>query len=368
MLFGAYAGFLGAYYGDTQWPASAPAWLAGMRRLAHHGRPLRLARPRPDRRRHRDHARGRGHHERGCSRPSSARAIRAWARPRRSRSRCSTGCPIVGIDALRPAARRLPRPHRHRCRWTWMFRRTNIGLNLRAAGEKPEALDAAGVSVFATRSYAVLATGSWPASAAPTSSIVGAGALHAVHQQGQGSWPSSSPCSPAGARCGSCPARSCSALAVARRLAADVGITHLDRLRPHAPLRRHHRRAGPLRPPGLSAARPRAALRARHSIWEGALDARSRLHPERRPDDGVARACSPRRRQITYHYDPAFIEAFRRTERKVGGDLPHEERHPAHAGRGDPGARGGGARRSSGRVRLCSTSSPASSARAWATG
>src|SRR5204863_215036 len=41
----------------------------------------------------------------------------------------------------------------------WMFRATNIGLNLRAAGEKPEALDAAGVSVVATRSYAALATG-----------------------------------------------------------------------------------------------------------------------------------------------------------------------------------------------------------------
>src|SRR5207253_586798 len=42
---------------------------------------------------------------------------------------------------------------------TWVFRSTNIGLNLRAAGEKPDALDAAGVSVLATRSYAALATG-----------------------------------------------------------------------------------------------------------------------------------------------------------------------------------------------------------------
>src|SRR5207302_8567094 len=42
---------------------------------------------------------------------------------------------------------------------TWVFRSTNIGLNLRAAGEKPEALDAAGVSVVATRSYAALSTG-----------------------------------------------------------------------------------------------------------------------------------------------------------------------------------------------------------------
>lgn len=41
----------------------------------------------------------------------------------------------------------------------WVFRATNVGLNLRAAGEKPEALDAAGVSVVATRSYAALATG-----------------------------------------------------------------------------------------------------------------------------------------------------------------------------------------------------------------
>ncbi len=42
---------------------------------------------------------------------------------------------------------------------SWIFRRTNAGLNLRAAGEKPEALDAAGVSVVATRSYAALCTG-----------------------------------------------------------------------------------------------------------------------------------------------------------------------------------------------------------------
>lgn len=41
----------------------------------------------------------------------------------------------------------------------WTFRATNIGLNLRAAGEKPEALDAAGVSVIATRSWAELAAG-----------------------------------------------------------------------------------------------------------------------------------------------------------------------------------------------------------------
>lgn len=41
----------------------------------------------------------------------------------------------------------------------WLFRRTHMGLNLEAAGSMPAALDAAGVSVAATRSAAVLATG-----------------------------------------------------------------------------------------------------------------------------------------------------------------------------------------------------------------
>lgn len=41
----------------------------------------------------------------------------------------------------------------------WMMRRTHLGLNVRAAGDKPAALDAAGVSVRATRSWAVLFAG-----------------------------------------------------------------------------------------------------------------------------------------------------------------------------------------------------------------
>jgi simple sugar transport system permease protein len=41
----------------------------------------------------------------------------------------------------------------------YAFRRTNLGLNLQAAGDKPEALDAAGVSVGMTRGAAVIATG-----------------------------------------------------------------------------------------------------------------------------------------------------------------------------------------------------------------
>lgn len=42
---------------------------------------------------------------------------------------------------------------------TWLFRASYVGLNLEAAGANPAALDAAGISVVATRSAAVLATG-----------------------------------------------------------------------------------------------------------------------------------------------------------------------------------------------------------------
>ena len=41
----------------------------------------------------------------------------------------------------------------------WLFRRTHMGLNLQAAGDRPAALDAAGVSVKTTRALAVLSTG-----------------------------------------------------------------------------------------------------------------------------------------------------------------------------------------------------------------
>jgi len=68
----------------------------------------------------------------------------------------------------------------------WIFRSTNIGLNLRAAGEKPEALDAAGVSVVATRSYAVLATGALTGLGGAYLAIVGTGGFQPFLTQGQG--------------------------------------------------------------------------------------------------------------------------------------------------------------------------------------
>ena len=67
----------------------------------------------------------------------------------------------------------------------WIFRSTNIGLNLRAAGEKPEALDAAGVSVAR-------------------------GAFSRSSRRGRASWRSSSPCSPADGRSASSSPRSSS--------------------------------------------------------------------------------------------------------------------------------------------------------------
>jgi general nucleoside transport system permease protein len=57
----------------------------------------------------------------------------------------------------------------------WMFRRTAIGLNLQAAGDKPGALDASGVSVAATRTAAVLATGALAGLGGAYMSEVGAG-------------------------------------------------------------------------------------------------------------------------------------------------------------------------------------------------
>jgi simple sugar transport system permease protein len=68
----------------------------------------------------------------------------------------------------------------------WIFHSTNIGLNLRAAGEKPEALDQAGVSVKATRSWAALATGGFAGLGGAYLSVVGAGIFTPFITQGEG--------------------------------------------------------------------------------------------------------------------------------------------------------------------------------------
>ena len=68
----------------------------------------------------------------------------------------------------------------------WVFRSTNIGLNLRAAGEKPEALDAAGVSVVATRTWAELSAGALIGLGGAFLSVVGSGVFVAFLTHGQG--------------------------------------------------------------------------------------------------------------------------------------------------------------------------------------
>jgi ABC-type uncharacterized transport system permease subunit len=58
---------------------------------------------------------------------------------------------------------------------TWVYRATYLGLSLEAAGNKPSALDAAGVDVIRTRSVAVLSTGFLAGLGGAYMTIVGAG-------------------------------------------------------------------------------------------------------------------------------------------------------------------------------------------------
>lgn len=67
-----------------------------------------------------------------------------------------------------------------------VFRRTGLGLNLTAAGEKPAALDVAGVSVTATRLSAVLATGALAGLGGAYLAQVGAGLFVPFMTGGQG--------------------------------------------------------------------------------------------------------------------------------------------------------------------------------------
>jgi general nucleoside transport system permease protein len=57
----------------------------------------------------------------------------------------------------------------------WVLNSTNLGLNFRAAGEKPEALDASGINVIAIRVLAVLVAGGLAGLGGGYMSIVGAG-------------------------------------------------------------------------------------------------------------------------------------------------------------------------------------------------
>jgi len=68
----------------------------------------------------------------------------------------------------------------------WLLRRTHVGLNVKAAGDKPAALDAAGVSVVATRSWAVLFAGAMAGLGGAYLSIVVAGLFQDTVVGGRG--------------------------------------------------------------------------------------------------------------------------------------------------------------------------------------
>jgi general nucleoside transport system permease protein len=68
----------------------------------------------------------------------------------------------------------------------WVLRRTHVGLNIRAAGDAPGALDAAGVSVFSTRSWAVLFAGAMAGLGGAYLSIVAVGLFQDTVVGGRG--------------------------------------------------------------------------------------------------------------------------------------------------------------------------------------
>jgi general nucleoside transport system permease protein len=68
----------------------------------------------------------------------------------------------------------------------WTLRRAHVGLNIRAAGDAPAAVDAAGVSVFATRAGAVLFAGAMAGLGGAYLSIVATGLFQDTVVGGRG--------------------------------------------------------------------------------------------------------------------------------------------------------------------------------------
>ena len=68
----------------------------------------------------------------------------------------------------------------------WLLRRTHLGLNIRAAGDKPAALDAAGVSVKATRATGTIFAGTMAGLGGAYLSIVSAGLFQNTVVGGRG--------------------------------------------------------------------------------------------------------------------------------------------------------------------------------------
>ena len=299
MLFGAYVRLRGRLLrrlrpGSASWPAPA----AGAAVSPDHGRALRALRPRPDRGRDRHHARRGGASPRSSSTRSSPRRRPTLGAHRPGLDPVAVGHPggrrrrLERREPVQPAAASSTSAWPSWSWWPGPCAAPTSGLNLRAAGDKPLALDAAGVSVERhPHAGPCSSPGRWPAWAAPTCRSSAAGLFEAFITQGRGFI-----------------AIVLAMLARGRALWVVIGSflfgislsisdalqiagrRHLDRRGVHAALRDRDPGPAALRPPGLPAGGARPAVRARGAVMEIDPTVRACARP---PDEAYAPAARP---------------------------------------------------------------------------
>ncbi len=190
--------------------------------------------------------------------------------PARRRMSISPACrdiPVIGPALFTHHLRRLPGAAAWSRCWPGSTGARNLGLNLQAAGDKPAALDVAGVDVVRTRSVAVLFTGALAGLGGAYLANVGAGIFVPFMTNGAGFigivLAMLARGRPLWVLIGRAALRR---LPVADHGAAGRGHQHSDRRHPDAALRGGHADAGDLRPPGEPAGGPRPALRTRRPL------------------------------------------------------------------------------------------------------
>ena len=252
-----------AYYTGSFWLGFLAGGLGGMAVALFMVLLLHPPRPEPDRHRHRAHPRRRGADGAAALLPVQPHLSAPLGRRRWSHCRCWTRFPCWARRCSATISSSI---------WRsllviglgWLFRRTYIGLNLEAAGDKPAALDAAGVDVIRTRSLAVLATGFLAGVGGAYMANVGRRALRALHDRRRGLHRHRARhAGPRPPGLGAARRRS-----LRRQPGADHGAAggrhqHPDRRGADAALRHGHAGSGNLRPPQRAAAGARPALCAR---------------------------------------------------------------------------------------------------------